>query len=493
MVKDLPTIRRTYLKGWFMIDLISIVPFKYIPGGEGLSILRIVRIIRLLKLLRVLKASNIYKQYESQISLPHSIVTLVKFTALMMILAHWIACIWIMTATLQAAGVYTWLDNFIEFYGYCSANGDCPSRSELLDNLNGLSKGQDVYAAALYWSITTITSVGYGDITPRNPDEMLIAAVLLLMSSCLWAYIIGNATTIVSTGDPAAIEHHQTMDQLNSFMRERGFPDKMRTRLRRYFQNCREIAKSVGYQQLVDRLSPDLKADVTERNVAWLKIVPFFATHKLERHFLVAVSSEVHAMVYEPRESIKFANNLRSVAKGVASREGKVLTQGTFWGEDFILIDERLKEKSDAQTLTFCEILVLERDDFFEVLESFPLEFGFVRTAIVRMAVQRGVLREARKRIAALDKESRIRMSFASSTAAFIKQMHEQDLKNSIQIKAPKTNMRRLLKEHENRLNTAFDRQEKYFAARLNELQGSMAAMVACLEKISDEVSTLKR
>ena len=35
MVKDLPTIRRTYLKGWFMIDLISIVPFKYIPGGEG--------------------------------------------------------------------------------------------------------------------------------------------------------------------------------------------------------------------------------------------------------------------------------------------------------------------------------------------------------------------------------------------------------------------------------------------------------------------------
>ena len=84
-------------------------------------------------------------------------------------------------------------------------------------------------------------------------------------------------------------------------------------------------------------------------------------------------------------------------------------------------------------------------------------------------------------------------MSFASSTAAIIKQMHEQGLKNSIQIKAPKTNMRRLLKEHENRLNTAFDRQEKYFAARLNELQSSMAAMVACLEKISDEVSTLKR
>ena len=28
------------------------------------------------------------------------------------------------------------------------------------------------YSAALYWSIVTITSVGYGDITPQNPSEV---------------------------------------------------------------------------------------------------------------------------------------------------------------------------------------------------------------------------------------------------------------------------------------------------------------------------------
>ena len=70
----------------------------------------------------------------------------------------------------------------------------------------------------------------------------------------------------MSTGDPAAIAHHQTMDKLNSFMRDRNFPDALKTRLRTYHHNSRDIAKSAGYQQLIDNLSPDLKADVTVRN-----------------------------------------------------------------------------------------------------------------------------------------------------------------------------------------------------------------------------------
>ena len=74
---------------------------------------------------------------------------------------------------------------------------------------------KEIYPAAIYWSVVTITSVGYGDITAQNPDEMCIATIFLLMSACLWAYIIGNATAIVSTGDPDAIAHHQTMDALN--------------------------------------------------------------------------------------------------------------------------------------------------------------------------------------------------------------------------------------------------------------------------------------
>ena len=66
-----------------------------------------------------------------------------------------------------------------------------------------------IYSACLYWAITTITSVGYGDITPQNADEMRFCTFFLLVGSILWAYIIGNACGIASSLDVDNIRHHQ--------------------------------------------------------------------------------------------------------------------------------------------------------------------------------------------------------------------------------------------------------------------------------------------
>ena len=106
----------------------------------------------------------------------------------------------------------------------------------------------------------------------------------------------------MSTGDPAAIMHHQTMDELNIFMRDRGFDHPLKMRLRTFFNNSKEISKSSGYQQLVNRLSPKLKADVTERNAAWLKTLSYFQDKDIDRLFLVELSHEIYSAVYEPRE-----------------------------------------------------------------------------------------------------------------------------------------------------------------------------------------------
>jgi hypothetical protein len=283
--------------------------------------------MRLLKLVRVLRASRIYQRFQARNSLPHAVEAMVKLLVMLIICSHWMACAWIMTASLQSLTEYTWIDSFADSY-FCGGECDAqPSRNHLSHN------GGDKYFAAIYWSVTTITSVGYGDITPQNPDEMLICTVWLLLGSTIWAYVIGNATAIVSTGNPDMIAHHQTMDSLNRFMADKSFPEELKMRLRRFFRSTKEIAKNKSYQSLVCSLSPKLKCDVSEKTAKWLRSTVSFKNKEVSIEFLVQAALSLRETVYEPKETVHWQNALHCVARGVVSVDGRISPAGAIWVE----------------------------------------------------------------------------------------------------------------------------------------------------------------
>ena len=53
------------------------------------------------------------------------------------------------------------------------------------------------YVTALYWSITTLTTTGYGDLHAENPREMLFDIFYMLFNLGLTSYLIGNMTNLV--------------------------------------------------------------------------------------------------------------------------------------------------------------------------------------------------------------------------------------------------------------------------------------------------------
>lgn len=56
------------------------------------------------------------------------------------------------------------------------------------------------YITSIYWSITTLTTTGYGDLHAVNTREKIFGTLYMLFNLGLTAYLIGNMTNLVVHG-----------------------------------------------------------------------------------------------------------------------------------------------------------------------------------------------------------------------------------------------------------------------------------------------------
>ena len=54
-----------------------------------------------------------------------------------------------------------------------------------------------LYVAALYFIMTSLTSVGFGNIAANTKQEQIFCVIVLLFGALVYATIFGNITTII--------------------------------------------------------------------------------------------------------------------------------------------------------------------------------------------------------------------------------------------------------------------------------------------------------
>ncbi len=105
-------IAKKYLTSWFIIDLISIIPFEliFLFGNltDYLKVTRVARIYKLIKMMRLLRLikilrerTKLFKYINEIFKIGMNFERLVFFTIIFFIMVHTYACLWIVLAQIS--------------------------------------------------------------------------------------------------------------------------------------------------------------------------------------------------------------------------------------------------------------------------------------------------------------------------------------------------------------------------------------------------------
>ena len=89
------------------------------------------------------------------------------------------------------------------------------------------------YLLALYWSITTVTTVGYGDVLPASNGERLYVIAAMLVGGAFHGAVIANMGSIVTSMDTNSRLYNEKIDTVCSYLKERRFPPSLAFRVRK--------------------------------------------------------------------------------------------------------------------------------------------------------------------------------------------------------------------------------------------------------------------
>ena len=382
MVKNRRRIAQRYLRGWFLIDALATVPWDLLAmlvaevdkkTMNKTKTLRLLRTLRILKFARMFRAGRMLRRWEKRVTLKYAEQALIKFMFIVIFVSHWIACAWRLVLRYEDREVTDWYNEG----GY--------------DKKYDLGDWRQLYVITLYWAVTTISTIGYGDAAnPSNSTERVWAIVCMLVGSILWAYVIGAICTLISALDQDTALFHQTMDQLTVLMRRAAVPAELKTRLREFFHEARRATVARAHNSLLLQMSPMLRGSVAmHMHAQWIERVPWIKGSSAA--FMSSLSLELAVSMYAPRELIE-GTELHIVMRGVVAMGRHVICSGGVWGSDTILTSRRLQRTAPARAMTYVECSSLPSVSLWELLEKFPAEYKKMRTSACWLALRRWML-----------------------------------------------------------------------------------------------------
>jgi hypothetical protein len=123
------------------------------------------------------------------------------------------------------------------------------------------------YQVAVYWAFTTLTTVGYGDISAFTYTEKCVAIGMMIFGCAAYSYTIGNLQTILNEIDEKQYNQQLKLDTLLAFSTSAGLDTELYENIARYIINNASRVDKIPLQirQLLEDLPMTLKGDIVNQ------------------------------------------------------------------------------------------------------------------------------------------------------------------------------------------------------------------------------------
>ncbi|XP_067285586.1 potassium voltage-gated channel subfamily H member 6 [Pseudorasbora parva] len=357
-----------YIKGWFLIDMVAAIPFDLLIFRSGLdettaTLIGLLKTARLLRLVRVARKLDRYSEYGAAV--------LFLLMCTFMLIAHWLACIWYAIGHVERPYMKTgWLDNLADQLG---------KRYNESDASSGPSN-QDKYITALYFTFSSLTSVGFGNVSPNTNSEKMFSICVMLIGSLMYASIFGNVSAIIQRLYSGTTRYHTQLLRVKEFIRFHQIPEGLRQKLEEYFQHAWSYTNGINMNAVLKGFPECLQADICLHlnrsllqnckvfhgaNKACLRAlaVRFKTTHSPPGDALYHHGDLLRALHFISRGSIQVSQHNIVLA---------ILGKNDVFGEPMNLYANPGRCNADVTALTYCDLHRIQRDDLLEVLDMYP-------------------------------------------------------------------------------------------------------------------------
>lgn len=237
------------------------------------------------------------------------------------------------------------------------------------------------YVMSVYWAITTLSTVGYGDLHPVNEYEMLFDIFFMLFNLGLTSYLIGNMTNLVVHGSSRTRKYRDSIHAASSFAQRHQLPLSLQEQMLAHIcLKYRTDSEGLQHQEILDSLPRAIRLSISV-HLFYSLVDKVYLFRGVSNDLLFQLVSEMKAEFFAPREDVILQNEAPSdfyiIVNGSVdllqsnNSSEKVIgdaKKGDICGEVAVLCYR--PQLFTVRTRRLCQLLRINRTNFLNIVQS---------------------------------------------------------------------------------------------------------------------------